>query len=49
MLYAVGLVSGPPLEGIALDAWNPHGLMVMLAAISLIYVIFLMVRRRRAA
>ena len=49
MLYAVGLLSGPPAEGVALDAWNPHGLMVVLAAICLIYVIFLMVRRRTSA
>jgi len=49
MLYASGLLVGPLAEGVALDAWNPHGLMVVLGAISLIYVIFLMVRRRRAA
>ncbi|MEI9994015.1 MAG: MFS transporter [Rhizomicrobium sp.] len=49
MLYAVGLLSGPPVEGVALDAWNPHGLMVVLAAISLIYVGFLGFRRARAA
>jgi len=49
MLYAGGLLLGPTAEGIALDAWNPHGLMVVLGAISLIYVIFLMVRRTRAA
>jgi MFS family permease len=49
MLYAGGLLLGPTAEGIALDAWNPHGLMVVLGAISLIYVIFLMVRRTRVA
>jgi MFS family permease len=46
MLYAVGLLAGPLAEGVALDAWNPHGLMVVLAVISVIYVIFLTVRRR---
>jgi MFS family permease len=46
MLYAVGLLAGPLAEGVALDAWNPHGLMAVLAVISVIYVIFLMVRRR---
>jgi MFS family permease len=46
MLYAVGLLAGPLAEGVALDAWNPHGLMVVLAMISVIYVIFLTVRRR---
>ena len=49
MLYAVGLLAGPTVEGAALDAWNPHGLMVVLASISLIYVGFLAIRRRRAA
>ncbi len=28
MLYASGLLAGPTIEGVALDAWNPHGLMV---------------------
>ena len=46
MLYSVGLLTGPPVEGAALDAWNPHGLMVALGAISLIYVIFLILRSR---
>jgi predicted MFS family arabinose efflux permease len=45
MLYAVGLLCGPLVEGVALDAWNPHGLMVALAAITAFYVLFLMVRR----
>jgi len=49
MLYAVGLLAGPLAEGAALDAWNPHGLMAVLAAVSLIYAIFLMVRRRDPA
>lgn len=49
MLYALGLLAAPPLEGVALDAWNPTGLMAALAAISLIYVAFLMVRRQRGA
>ncbi|MEJ1970774.1 MAG: MFS transporter [Rhizomicrobium sp.] len=49
MLYAAGLLAGPPVEGLALDAWNPTGLMAALAAISLIYLIFLTVRRAQAA
>lgn len=49
MLYAAGLLAGPAVEGVALDAWNPHGLMAVLATVSLIYVIFLMVRRPGAA
>jgi MFS family permease len=45
MLYAVGLLCGPLVEGVALDTWNPHGLMVSLAAITAFYVLFLMFRR----
>jgi hypothetical protein len=37
------------VEGVALDVWNPHGLMVVLALISAFYVIFLMVRRGTAS
>lgn len=47
MLYAGGLFAGPMVGGVALDAWNPQGLMAELAAISLIYVIFLILRRKR--
>ncbi|MGZ6006191.1 MAG: MFS transporter [Rhizomicrobium sp.] len=49
MLYAIGLLSGPMVEGVALDAWNPHGLMVVLALISVFYMIFLMVSRQTPA
>ncbi len=49
MLYALGLLAAPPVEGVALDAWNPTGLMAALTAISLIYVAFLVVRRRAGA
>lgn len=49
MLYAVGLLSGPLAEGVALDAWNPHGLMVVLALISGFYVLFLKLSGRNAA
>jgi MFS family permease len=45
MLYAVGLLGGPMFEGVALDAWNPHGLMVVLALISGFYVLFLTLNR----
>jgi MFS family permease len=38
MLYATGLLAGPLVEGVALDAWNPQGLMAMLALIGLAYV-----------
>jgi MFS family permease len=47
MLYAIGLLAGPLAEGVALDAWNPHGLMVVLAAIGMGYLIFLSLRDPR--
>jgi hypothetical protein len=47
MLYASGLLVGPLAEGVALDAWNPHGLMVVLGAISAAYTVFLLTRVRR--
>jgi hypothetical protein len=49
MLYATGLLAGPPVEGVALDWWNPHGLMAVLAASCLIYLGFLLSRRPRPA
>ena len=49
MLYSIGLLGGPLAEGVALDAWNPHGLMVVLCCISLSYAAYLMSQRRRQA
>jgi MFS family permease len=49
MLYALGLLVGPPAEGVALDVWNPHGLMAVLGASCLIYLVFLLARRPRPA
>ena len=49
MLYAMGLLAGPMVEGAALDAWNPTGLMAALAAIGAVYAVYLMAARARAA
>jgi predicted MFS family arabinose efflux permease len=49
MLYATGLLAGPTVEGAALDIWNPHGLMLVVGAITLIYFVFLLVRRGESA
>jgi len=35
LLYCLGLLIGPAGEGVALDAWNPHGL--VLAGTCLLY------------
>jgi MFS family permease len=42
ILYSLGLLMGPAAEGVALDAWNPHGLIVVLGGICLVYFLFLM-------
>ena len=49
MLYAGGMLVGPAVEGVALDAWNPTGLMAALAAFCAIYVGILALRRPRPA
>jgi MFS family permease len=41
MSYCIGLLAGPAVEGVALDIWNPNGLLVALGAISAVYVIYL--------
>lgn len=45
MSYACGLLLGPATEGLALDLWSPHGLLVAVGLICGIYVAFLMLTR----
>lgn len=47
MSYCTGLLAGPALEGAALDAWNPHGLMVVLGTICAVYAGYLLVVQRQ--
>jgi len=51
MFYCFGLLLGPAAEGVALDLWNPHGLLVVLAGICAAYVAYLILsgRKSRAA
>jgi MFS family permease len=49
MSYCTGLLAGPALEGAALDAWNPHGLIVVLGAICAAYAVYLLAFQRRTA
>jgi len=44
ILYATGMLVGPAAEGAALDAWNPHGLLVALGGICGIYFLLLLWR-----
>jgi len=46
IIYATGTMVGPSLGGLAMDLWNPHGLVVVLA---LIPAVFVMVTAWRAA
>ena len=45
ILYSLGLLMGPAAEGVALDAWNPNGLLVALGGICAVYLGFLVIRR----
>ncbi len=38
ILYEIGALTGPPLSGISMDIWNPHGLVVGMSVICLAYV-----------
>lgn len=49
MLYSLGLLLGPAVEGVAIDLWNPHGLLVILGGLSVGYVAFLMLWKRRSS
>jgi hypothetical protein len=37
MLYSAGRLAGPPLVGVGIDFWNPHGFAAMMALFSAIY------------
>lgn len=39
MMYSTGALIGPPLSGAAMDLWNPHGLILAMAAICALYVL----------
>jgi MFS family permease len=41
MMYCLGLLLGPAIEGTALDVWNPQGLLAVLAVISAAYALWL--------
>jgi MFS family permease len=45
ILYSLGLLLGPAVEGVALDLWNPNGLLVVLGGICAAYFALITVRR----
>ena len=42
MLYALGMLIGPAAQGVALDVWDPHGLVAALGGIFGLYLLFLL-------
>jgi MFS family permease len=44
-LYSIGTLGGPAIGGLAMDAWNPHGFTLALAAICGLYVVLAAYRR----
>jgi len=50
LVYTLSNISGPPLAGIAMQAWNPHGFMAVTLVVAALFMIVLAVRtlqRRR--
>lgn len=47
MMYGMGTLVGPPLTGLGMDLWNPHGLAAVLAAIFALYLLVTVLARRR--
>jgi MFS family permease len=40
ILYSLGMLMGPAAEGVALDVWNPNGLLLVLGGICAVYMVF---------
>jgi MFS family permease len=49
LAYCMGLLVGPAVEGAALQLWDPHGLVAVLGAICLGYLVFLVRPRAQPA
>ena len=47
MLYSLGMLVGPPLLGLAMDSWNPHGLFAAMAVLFAAYVAMVAARLLR--
>ena len=45
LCYAIGMVVGPQVAGIAIDIWNPHGFAVALSAMFCTYLLLVLLRR----
>ncbi len=53
LVYTLSNISGPPLAGMAMDAWNPHGFMAVAFVVAALFLLVMAVRtvqrRHRAA
>ena len=48
VMWNLGALAGPPLAGVAIDLWNPHGLPMAVAAIFVLYLPVAILSRRTA-
>jgi MFS family permease len=39
MMFSLGALVGPPMAGVAMDLWNPHGLIVAMSGLCGLYVL----------
>lgn len=39
MVFGLGAITGPPLSGMAMDLWDPHGLAASLALLCLVFIV----------
>jgi MFS family permease len=46
LCYAIGMVIGPYVAGVAMDIWNPHGFAVALSGMFAGYLVLVLVRRK---
>jgi MFS family permease len=45
VVYTISNITGPPLTGAAMQAWDPHGLMVVSTAIAAIFLLIMAIRQ----
>jgi len=49
VVYTVSNISGPPLSGVAMEAWGPHSLMAVSAAVAALFMVVLALTSRRTS
>ncbi len=46
LCYAIGMVIGPQVAGVAMDIWNPHGFAVALSGMFVGYLVLVLIRHK---